>query len=60
VLPSAAALAARLLPTLPAAPGRLSTVTGWPNWRLMTGASWRASESAADPPETLGTIQRIG
>src|SRR5205085_526748 len=44
---------------LPAAPGRLSTMTGWPHFSLSFSATMRGIRSAL-PPAGNGTTMRTG
>src|SRR5579862_2903641 len=44
---------------VPLAPGRLSTMTGWPNASLSLGAIWRTRTSGA-LPAIVGTMMWIG
>jgi hypothetical protein len=59
VQPSGAARVTTSEPTLPAAPGRLSTTTGWPNVSYNAGAISRAMMSLP-PPGANGPTHRIG
>src|SRR6185369_17246704 len=47
------------MPMVSAPPGRLSTTTGWPSGRDISGARMRASVSVA-LPGACGTISRSG
>jgi hypothetical protein len=49
VPPSAAARATASIASVPPAPGRCSTITGTPSWRVSTSASARAT-SLLSPP----------
>jgi hypothetical protein len=53
------ACAAALVPTIPPAPPRFSTTTGWPSCAENRSASRRASRSAG-PPAAKGTMIRTG
>src|SRR4051812_25305134 len=46
-------------PMLPAAPGRLSTITGWPHFSVSFSATRRGIRSAL-PPAGNGTMMRTG
>jgi hypothetical protein len=59
VYPSGGDFATASAATLPPAPGRFSTITGWPRDSLSLAPSMRASMSTA-PPATKGTMTRIG
>src|SRR5262245_56656727 len=46
-------------PTLPAAPARFSTTTGWPSdWRSLSAAT--RARMSVEPPGAQGTTTRIG
>ena len=57
VWPSAGAVTAMREPSVPPAPGRLSTTTCWPKNSTVFWATTRASMSVA-PPTGNGTIMR--
>src|SRR5436305_12851284 len=59
VYPSGSARNTASAPMLPAAPGRLSTITGWPHFSLNFAATMRGSRSAL-PPAGNGTTMRTG
>src|SRR3954469_23474672 len=59
VYPSAGALVVMSVAILPAAPGRLSTMTCWPRRSLNFGVNARAVVSVP-PPGAKPTIMRIG
>src|SRR5438270_644673 len=59
VYPSGSARNTASAPMLPAAPGRLSTITGWPHFSLKFSATMRGIRSAL-PPAGNGTTMRTG
>src|SRR5258706_13555568 len=59
VVPSGADLATKSAPTLPLAPVRFSTITGWPQAVVRCGPIARARMSEV-PPAAKGTMMRIG
>ena len=59
VSPSGALRTTVSTPTLPPAPVRFSTVTGWPSFSCIRSASTRATTSVA-PPGGKGTTMRSG
>src|SRR5438477_437547 len=59
VYPSGSARYAASAPMLPAAPGRLSTITGWPHFSASFSATMRGIRSAL-PPAGNGTMMRTG
>ena len=59
VYPSGGDFAAISTPIVPFAPGRLSTITGWPQACVNFCAIARAVRSVP-PPATKGTIKRMG
>src|SRR5436309_8547301 len=59
VYPSGSARNTASAPMLPAAPGRLSTITGWPHFSLNFSATMRGIRSAL-PPAGNGTTMRTG
>src|SRR6266850_312483 len=59
VVPSGADLATKSAPTLPLAPVRFSTMTGWPQAVVICGPIARARMSEV-PPGAKGTTMRIG
>jgi hypothetical protein len=59
VAPSGAELATKSAPIWPLAPGRFSTMTGWPQIATSFGSMMRASVSAP-PPGGNGTTMRTG
>src|SRR5688572_31684028 len=59
VCPSGADFAARSVPTMPAAPARLSTTTCWPRYSESLGLIVRATMSVP-PPGGKATMMRTG
>ena len=59
VYPSGVDFATASAAIFPPAPGRFSTMTGWPHDSESFAPSMRASASTA-PPATKGTMMRIG
>src|SRR5262245_26015547 len=59
VWPSGSALATTSAPILPPAPGRFSTMTGWPRVLASSSPTARASTSTS-PPAGNGAIMRMG
>jgi hypothetical protein len=59
VCPSGAAFAVASMPIMPPAPGRFSTITGWPRDSASLGPSLRAITSSVEPGANAAMI-RIG
>src|SRR3990167_4677861 len=59
VWPSGSARATVSAATTPPAPGRFSTVTGWPSDRLISAATMRAVRSPTPPAANGTTMRRV-